>query len=304
MTKRVLIVGGAGFIGANLCEKLGAHGHWVGILDPQAALKQVPQAYAVPLNSTAQLEQLLHDCAVDTVIHLASSLIPSSNADELHHELAHVVQPTLRLVDLCAKARIRFVMFSSGGTVYGDAGAAVVAEGHPLAPKSLYGYAKVVMEDYVRLVGRTRALRYLVLRPSNLYGRHQRIRGAQGFIAVALGRLLNGQVLELWGDGESVRDYLDVRDLVDAVAALLEANVGNVTLNVGSGIGHSIKEVLAVIHQVTGQHVRIVRQPARSTDVKRIVLDTRALGELIDWRPRKLEDGVQDFFDHLQRRDA
>src|SRR4029077_10085232 len=127
---------------------------WVGTLDPQAAVLGIPQSFPVLLHSTAQLEQLLRDHAVDTVVHMASSLLPSSDAAALHRELEQVIQPSLRLIDMCASAGIRFVVFSSGGTVYGDADVPIVAEQHPLAPKSWYGYAKVMMEDYVRFAGR------------------------------------------------------------------------------------------------------------------------------------------------------
>jgi UDP-glucose 4-epimerase len=304
MMKRILMIGGAGFIGANLRETLRRQGDWVGTLDPQAAALLVPESFTVPLHSTEQLEQLLQDNAVDTVIHLASSLLPSSNADAFHRELEQVIQPSLRLIDVCAKAAIRFVMFSSGGTVYGDAGAAAIAENHELAPKSCYGYAKIVMEDYVRLLGRAQGLQYLIVRPSNPYGQHQRLNGAQGFIAVALGKVLSREPLEIWGDGNAIRDYLDVRDLAGAVSALVHGNVGNVTLNVGSGVGHSVNDVLAIIQEATGERVETVQRPARATDVRRIVLNTRALSSLVDWRPRALETGVRDFFTHLKQRDA
>jgi UDP-glucose 4-epimerase len=236
---------------------------------------------------------------VDTVVHLASSLLPSSDAKAFQGELTQVIAPTLRVVDACAKASIRFVLFSSGGTVYGDVDASVVGEAHPLRPKSHYGFSKVLLESYVQHVSRSQGLRYLVVRPSNPYGKHQRLRSPQGFIAVALGKLMRGEPLEIWGDGESVRDYIDVRDLADAVATLVCRDVPNATLNVGCGVGHSVNQVLDIIHAVTCQRPEIIRRPSRSTDVQRVVLDTSALSALIEWRPRALDVGIRDFVEHL-----
>jgi UDP-glucose 4-epimerase len=292
----VLLVGGAGFIGRNLCETLRRRGHRAIVVDARLPQPTPPDEYGVALVERAALEDLLHRHEVDAVIHLASTMLPSSPAAQFERELTEVLAPSFTLMDACAAAAVDFVLFSSGGTVYGDPGPRRAGETQPLAPKSRYGLAKVMLEDYARLCHRMSGLRSLVLRPSNPYGRHQRLDGSQGLVAVALGRALSGAPLEVWGDGEGVRDYLDVQDLSRAVVDLLERGIVDATFNVGSGTGHSVNEVIYAVQQVSGRALNVMRRPARDTDVRRIVLDTSALSQAVDWRPLPLLDGLQRFY--------
>jgi UDP-glucose 4-epimerase len=294
-SRRLALLGGAGFIGRNLAEALRARGHGVVVVDPSLPAAAPPGSMQLDLAQRERLQKLLQVHEVDTVIHLASLLLPGSDAAAFEREIAEVLAPSFALMDYCARASIRVVVFSSGGTVYGDPGPSVVHESQPLAPKSRYGLAKVMLEEYARLCQRSLGLRCIVLRPSNPYGRHQRLNGAQGLVAVALGKALAGEPLEVWGDGEAVRDYVDVRDLADAVVQLIESDMLDTTLNIGSGVGHSVNEVVELVRRVTGLPLTLERRPARSVDVRRVVLDTHALAAAIRWRPTPLEEGLRAF---------
>lgn len=296
---RVLITGAAGFLGRNLSEALVRAGHEVTPVD-RLERGTMPGLHSLPLTALDDLFGLMKARRVEVVVHLACGLLPSSNAEAFVREQHEVLAPSFALMDECARQGIRFVLFSSGGTVYGDAGPGPVHEAHVLAPKNLYGYSKLVLEEYARLRQRSDGLPCLVLRPSNPYGAHQRLRGAQGLIAVAIGRVLSGEPLEIWGDGGAVRDYLDVRDLSAAVVALIEAGTSGCTLNVGSGVGHSILDVLEIVRTVTGRELEVHRRPARGVDVRSVVLDTRALAASIPWAPRPLAAGVADFWRWIQ----
>lgn len=294
-----MLVGGSGFIGRNLRESLVLRGHDVLVADPRVADAPAQQAHRLALTQGAAIEQLLSSHGVDTLVHLASVLLPSSPSAQFEREVAEVLSPSFALMEACARTSVRFVLFSSGGTVYGDPGCDPVPESQPLAPRSRYGLAKLMLEECARMCHRLLGLQYLVVRPSNPYGRHQRLDGAQGLVAVAMGRALTGTPLEVWGDGEGVRDYLDVRDLCCAVADLLEGGASNTVFNIGSGIGHSVNEVIELVRQVSGRDLQLVRHPARATDVRRVVLDTAALQAAIDWRPRPLREGLQQFHGEL-----
>jgi UDP-glucose 4-epimerase len=296
---RVLITGAAGFLGRNLSEALARAGHAVTPVD-RLERGAMPGLHSLPLTALDDLFGLMKARRIEVVVHLACGMLPSSNAEAFVREQHEVLAPSFALMDECARQGIRFVLFSSGGTVYGDAGPGLVHEAHALAPKNLYGYSKLVLEEYARLRQRSDGLPCLVLRPSNPYGAHQRLRGAQGLIAVAIGRVLSGEPLEIWGDGGAVRDYLDVRDLSAAVVALIEAGTSGCTLNVGSGVGHSILDVLEIVRTVTGRKLQVLRRPARGVDVRSVVLDTRALAARIPWAPRPLAAGVADFWRWIQ----
>jgi UDP-glucose 4-epimerase len=294
----VALLGGAGFIGRNLAEALRLRGHRAIVVDPMTGAAPSPDAFAIALAERSALEDLFARQQVDTVVHLASLLLPSSDAAAFEREMAEVLAPSFALMDSCARASRRFVLFSSGGTVYGDPGPSPAREDQPLAPKSRYGLAKLMLEEHARLAHRQLGLPCLVLRPSNPYGRHQRLNAAQGLVAVALGKALAGAPLEVWGDGEAVRDYLDVRDLADAVVRLVDSGAEG-TFNIGSGVGHSVNEVIELVRRTSGRALEVVRRPARSVDVRRIVLDTSALRSAIDWRPRSLQEGLADFHRQL-----
>lgn len=300
---RVLLTGAAGFLGRNLSEAFLASGHPVTLVDrlDRAAM---PGLHSLPLSDTASLFALLRTERIDVVVHLACGLLPSSGTEAFTHEQRDVLAPSFALMDECARAGIRFVLFSSGGTVYGDAGLTRVREDHALAPKNLYGFSKVVLEEYARLRHRSDGLPFLIVRPSNPYGPHQRLHGAQGIIAVAMGRAASGEPLEVWGDGSAVRDYVDVRDLCAGVVALIEAGVTGRTLNIGSGMGHSIAEVLDLVRQATGRDLKVLARPARGVDVRAVVLDTSALAATIPWAPRPLAEGIRDFWRWIEAHEA
>ncbi len=291
---RVLILGGAGFLGRNLRAGFEAAGHAVTVVD-RASRAAADMHHCLDLSDQAALSGLMQQQGSEVLVHLTCGLLPSSSAEDFAREQREVIEPSFRLMEHCARAGMRFVLVSSGGTVYGDAGEQRVREDHPLAPKSYYGFSKVMLEAYAQLCHRMHGLQYLLLRPSNPYGRHQRLQGAQGLIAVALGRLLSGQALQVWGDGSVVRDYLDVHDLTGAVVSLVERGIVNQTLNIGSGVGHSLNEVLALVREVTGRPLQVDYRAARGVDVKSIVLDTTALAAAIPWQPRPLRLGLADF---------
>lgn len=301
--KRVLLTGGAGFLGRNFREAFAAAAHEVAVVDRVDRISTHPH-HGVALADDERLFGLMHALRTDVVVHLACGLLPSSGAAEFAREQREVIEPTFRLMTHCARIGVRFVLLSSGGTVYGDTIGGRVHEDHPLAPKNYYGFSKVVLEEYARLCHRMNGLQYLILRPSNPYGRHQRMHGAQGLVAVALGRVLSGQPLEIWGDGSSVRDYLDVRDLSAAVVALVNQDIVNCSLNIGSGVGHSINQVLALVREASGRDLQVVRWPERGVDVRSIVLDTTALAATIAWQPRALTVGIQDFYSSISPTDV
>ena len=299
LSRRLALLGGAGFIGRNLADALRARGHVVLVVDPRLPASATADVALLPLVERERLHALLRLHAVDTVIHLASLMLPASDAAAFEREVADVLVPSFALMDYCARSAIRVVLFSSGGTVYGDAGPGPIREDQRLAPQSRYGLAKVMLEEHARMCQRLHGLRCLILRPSNPYGRHQRLHGAQGLVAVALGKALAGESLAVWGDGEAVRDYLDVRDLADAVVQLVESGAEGASFNIGSGVGHSVNEVVECVRHVTGRRLEVLHRPARGVDVKHIILDTAALAASIRWQPRPLEDGLRDFHREL-----
>ncbi len=298
--RTVLLLGGTGFIGTNLAQALLAAGHDVLVGGRGSRADRLPAAVEwvpLPLDAVDDLAALVVRAGVDTVVHLASAMKPSSTLADYLVERDAVMTPAIRLASALATAGTRLIYFSSGGTIYGAGagGAGQAAEDDPCAPISFYGQSKLEMETHLRFLERTAGLRTLIVRPSNPYGPGQPLEGGQGLVSVLLGRIAERRGLEVWGDGSTVRDYIHIDDLVAAVRALIERDTAGTTLNIGSGAGHSLLDVVRIVEHVTGRPVPLAFKPARAADVPRLVLDVARLRDMGLHHSRPLTDGVRDY---------
>jgi UDP-glucose 4-epimerase len=193
----------------------------------------------------------------------------------------------------------RFVYLSSGGTVYGDPREVPVNEDEPTRPRGVYGELHVRCEEVISKATREDGLRALVLRCSTVYGEGQQPDRGQGVINTFIRHIERDQPIELFGDGTTVRDYLYVGDLARIVVALLSVEDGPTTLNVGSGEGTSLIDVLRLVEAEVGRSATVIRHEERSFDVHRIVLDISRLHELVDVEQTSLVEGVHRTHDWL-----
>lgn len=296
---RYLIVGGSGFLGVNLACHLARAGHAVAVCSRSisrhaAALHAAGVIqHQARLGDLAALRAIVLRMAPDAVIHMASGLIVADTDRAYRHERDEIVTPTWQLAEFLARCDIRLVYFSSGGAVYGEGDGGLLHEQMPCRPVSYYGLGKLEAEEAIRFVHRTRGLRHLIVRPSNPHGLLQRDDGRQGLIQVALRAVREASRLPVWGDGNSVRDYIHVDDLCHAMEALLAIDAAELTVNIGSGTGHSLLQVLEAVYRVTGHRVPLDFHPARSADVAHVVLDVGRLKALGAWRSRSLQSGLR-----------
>jgi len=246
----------------------------------------------------AALMQLLPQCG--TVVHLASSTTPGSSAQQPELERANL-QLTQQLVDtLQTQPDTHLVFFSSGGTVYGDPTRLPVLEDAPLAPLSPYGATKVAQENLC-LALRAQGHAVSILRPSNAYGPGQALKGGFGLVRTLLEHAREGTELQLWGDGENVRDYIYIDDLVDATLRLLARPESAATYNLGSGTGYSVNQVKAMVVQTTSRPIVTRYVAARRVDVRSVVLDSQRLQSVLQWQPKTiLAEGIQRAWQALQ----
>ena len=307
--RNILLIGGAGFIGANIIRHLlDADDYDVSVVEPEfASLHRLSglrvKTHRCEISNIDELKSIIIEDKIDTVIHLVSTIIPGSNFDDYQREFTNVIFPSIRLMELCCERNIRFVYFSSGGTVYGDRKGDVVpfAENCPMAPISYYGWSKQMMENSIQYMHRTLNLQYMIIRPSNPYGKGQNLYGKQGLIAVAFGKIMEGDTIQVWGDGSAVRDYIYIDDLGKAVVDLLRnENVVNVTLNIGSGIGYNINQIIAYLRDVVKEDIGVEYIAARQVDVSSVVLDTTLLRSFINFNPIDIKEGIVKFYHDIK----
>jgi UDP-glucose 4-epimerase len=287
---RVLVLGGAGFIGSTLVRALVERG-----VTPRVLTR--PSRSGANLRSVLGAVDLVHgdfmDDAVlrvamrgvDTVFHLITTTFPNMVIESSNYDLLSNLLPTIRMLEIARETGVRRVVYaSSGGTVYGEPQQLPITEAHPLAPKSAYGQSKLTIENYLGFYARTTSLQVSVLRLSNPFGPSQNPYGAQGVIAVALGCARDRRPLRVFGEGQAVRDYIYVDDVVDAM--LLAADARPDIFNVSSGIGRSVNDVIAAVERASGRRIEREVVPQRLGDVSINVLDSSRVRERLGWRPR------------------
>lgn len=299
---RVLVLGGSGFIGWHVVQALVGAGHQVrvyGRSTGQTRLRHDRAEYlAGDLADTAALSQALLGC--DAVYHLISTTVPATAERDPVGDVQGNLIGTLGLLAAMRQQGIgRLVYMSSGGTVYGIPQQVPIRETHPLAPIGSYGIVKTAIEGFI-----AREIRHglvpVVLRTANAYGPQQSTIGVLGFINTLLHCLSLGKPFELMGDGSVIRDFLHVRDLARLCLQALTAE-RPVTVNAGSGRGHSLREVIDLAAEITGQRPELVLRPARGIDAPVSVLDIRLAGETFGWSPRiGLREGLTDTWTWVQ----
>ena len=302
----ILFIGGGGFIGFNIIKYLASSHHNIFVyepifvnLDKFSELDSDVTIIRGTLTDTDTIESALNVYKINVLVHLVSSLIPGSSFVDFEKEFDSVIAPTSKLIKLCAEKKIKFVYFSSGGTIYGNCNLDKIGESTDLAPISYYGLSKQIMETNILFESRKKSLDYLIMRPSNPFGPGQSLNGAQGLIAVILGKVLKGEPIQIWGDGSSIRDYIFIKDLCVLFAKLIDFDVKNDIINIGSGVGYSVNEIIACVKNALNINITTKYTASRDADVFSVVLDVRKLQNYVgDVVLTPMEDAIREFYDY------
>lgn len=299
MAKNILILGGNGFLGQNLvlefCKNKNYNVFVYDISKPKHRIENITY-YVGDLDQSQNIIEIMYNNQINVLIHMISTIIPGSLLDDYVANCKIVQLNTIPLLDYCSKNSILLVYFSSGGTVYGVKGGKI-REDEPTAPISYYGLSKVQIEDLINFYHRRYGMNYLILRPSNPYGCGQNLYGKQGLIAVIMGKLLKDEPIKIFGDGETIRDYIYIDDFVYYVSELISNEVLNETINIGSGEGFSINHILSIVNNLCDGRLKIDYIEARKDDVPNMILDVTRLHNFVKHSNRTLQEGIKAFFE-------
>jgi UDP-glucose 4-epimerase len=294
---KVLVSGGAGFIGSQVADRLIADGHEVVILDDLSTghVEQLPakaRFYQMDLRSP-WLGELFRIEQPEAVVHQAAQAsVPRSVEDPVFTTDVNVLG-TAALLQASAQHGVRrFLFASTGGALYGDADVTPTPEDYPTLPVSPYGASKLAGEVYLRTFHALHGLSYAALRYANVYGPRQDPHGEAGVVAIFSGRLLSGASVRINGDGKQTRDFVYVGDVAEANALALASDaVGS--FNVGTGIETDINRIFEVLQRLAGSHQSEEHGPAMPGEQRRSVVDARKIEKVLGWRPRTiLESGL------------
>lgn len=295
---RILVTGGAGFIGSHIVEAYLAEGHEVAVVDNLATgrrsnVDRRATLHEVDIHSR-ELESIFASFKPEVVNHHAAQASVKVGQTDPVHDLEVNGGGTARVVQLAVAHGARKIIYaSSGGTVYGEPRALPVTEGHAIAPRSNYGTSKYVGELYVQLAARTAEIEYTIFRYGNAYGPRQDPHGEAGVVAIFTGLMRAGEPCTIDGDGEQKKDYLYVGDIARVNVLALTRGSGLVA-NIGTGQGTTVNHIYRVLSAEIGNTIPARTGPPRPGDVRNFWLDcSRARAEL-GWEPRvTFEEGIR-----------
>ena len=297
---QVLLTGGTGFIGSHLTEALLNAGHAVRVLTSSSSIHPNIQPFVHQLtllrgdfgNQQRMVEYLQ---GVDYLVHVAWTTVPKTATENPLYDAQTNLLGGLHLLEAAVAAGVKRVFFiSTGGALYGVPQYTPIDEQHPLDPISAYGASKLAFERYLKVYQHNHQLAYTTFRVANAYGPRQNLTKNQGVIGIWLQRILQGQPIEIWGDGTVVRDYIYVEDVAQLVAQHLTHTQPSTAYNVGSGQGYSLNEILAACTQVSGTAPTVHYLKGRAFDVPINILSTKKIQEALHWQPNiGLEAGIQ-----------
>jgi UDP-glucose 4-epimerase len=311
---RILVTGGAGFIGSHLVDRLLRDGHTVTVVDDLSTGRHANLAAAKALAphrlmfvradvTGGLVDDVVARAKPDVVHHLAAQMdVRRSVADPLHDARVNVLG-TIRLLEACRRHGVRkMIVATSGGCIYGEPDPATlpVDEEHAALPHSPYGASKLATESYLHVYGAIHGLSWTSLALGNVYGPRQDPRGEAGVVSIFAGRMLAGLPVTIYGDGEQTRDFVHVEDVVEAFVAAMDG-AERLRCNIGTQSETSVNELFDVLARLCGYLDEPRYAPARAGELQRIALDVSRARQTLGWRPRvDLERGLASVVEWLR----
>jgi UDP-glucose 4-epimerase len=295
---KIIVTGGAGFIGSHIVDEFIAAGHDVSVVDDLSTgfrqnLNPRARFYEMDIRDRTLAEVFAME-KPDIVCHQAARAnVRESFEKPLLYADVNVVG-SLNILECCRRSEVRKVVYAStGGAVYGEPEYLPVTEEHPVNPLDPYGASKHHVEHYLHLYRRNFSLDFTVLRYPNVYGPRQSPYGEAGVVAIFASKMLRGVSPTINGDGEQERDFVHVSDVARANVLSLE-NGGGQLLNIGSGNGTSVNTIYERLAALTGFSGQPIISPAKAGEVRRIFLDSTRAQHILGWRTNtSLTDGLR-----------
>lgn len=288
---KILVTGGAGFIGSSIVDALILKNHKVAIVDDLSTgnLKNINKKakfYKFSITDRQKINGMFKKEKFDVVIHHAAQLDVRKSVEDPLFDADVNIKGSLNILEACKNTKVKKIIFaSSGGTMYGECSGKAPDEKTPANPLSPYGVAKNSVENYIKSYSAIYGLKYTVLRYANVYGPRQDPHGEAGVVAIFIGKMLKNEPVKIFGDGRQMRDYVFVSDVVEAnLRALTKGE--NEIINIGTQTVFSVnalaKEIAAVIKY--GQKPEYM--PKRSGELFRNFLNISKAAKVLGWKPR------------------
>lgn len=306
---KILVTGGAGFIGSHLLPRLAAAGHQVTVLDNFSTGKREHVPSGVPIIQRDLLADGLTEIfqreRFEVVIHLAAQTMVDESLRLPEKDAAENVLGTVKLLDACQRSKVKRIIIASSAAVYGNVGEQELplSEKRAAAPLSFYGLSKFTAENYLTMYQRIFGLDYVVLRFANVYGERQGTSGEGGVVSIFSRAAARGQGVKVFGSGEQTRDFIYAGDIAEAILAALETDKVNAVYNISTAAETSVNTLIRILSRVSGRKITVQQLPVREGDILRSSLDNRAARQGLGWHPRTdIHEGLRRTYDYFLSR--
>lgn len=302
----ILVTGGAGFIGSHIVNGYIEAGHQVTVIDNLSSgelrfLNPTAKFYEMNILDPKILDILKKE-KVNAINHHAAQIsVSDSVANPLFDANSNIIG-TLQLMQSAVSSNVeKFIFASTGGAMYGEQINFPASEDHPCQPLSPYGISKLCAENYIKFFNEQYGMSTTVLRYSNVFGPHQNPHGEAGVVAIFCQKLVKDQKPVICGDGEQTRDFISVRDVVQANLIALKPNCTG-TFNVGTGKETSVNTLTECLFNISGKNISAVYDSPRSGEQRRSVIDYKKFHDNFGWKPEiSLEQGLIETYEFFQK---
>jgi UDP-glucose 4-epimerase len=306
---RIVVTGGAGFIGSSVADRFVREGHRVTIIDNLSTgvepnVNRKAKFYKVDIRS-AVIDKIFEKTKPDVLCHHAAQIDVRKSTDDPILDADVNILGTLNLLNACVKHKVKKVIFAStGGAIYGEQSCFPADEKHPASPLSPYGVTKLTIEKYLHFYRETYGMDFVSLRYANVYGPRQNPFGEAGVVAIFAQRLLTGKEAVINGDGAQTRDFVFVDDVVESNLLALDYP-GSDIFNIGTGLETDISSVFRLLKKITGSKQKEINAPPKPGEQQRSVLGFSKARRLLGWKPKHdLQKGMAkavEFFRQAMR---
>jgi len=298
---KILITGGAGFIGSNLVKSLLGGDHEIVVLDNLSTgefdnIKEFIEEIEFleeDIRNYSGIEAIFE--GVDAVVHLAAQSDVNTSVQFPKYDADVNINGTLNVLLACREYKVKKLVFTSSAAVYGDPRKVPIRESTPLRPISPYGISKMVAERYIEFFSRNYGINAIIFRIFNVYGK-----GSRGVVWDFIKRIVGDKEITIYGDGNQTRDFIYIEDVVEALKLAIKSDVSG-TFNLASGEETSINQIISILRDKMEKEVRIKHKKARKGDIRYSLADISKLKEELNFSPRySLEEGIEYLLRELE----
>ncbi|WP_091736637.1 NAD-dependent epimerase/dehydratase family protein [Marininema mesophilum] len=301
---KVLVTGGAGFIGSHIVEQLLNHGYQPVVVDNLHSGKEnylqsgVP-FYRLNIQDEGLMEVFERERPRVVIHHAANAKVTTSVEDPIRDADINIVG-TLRVLEACRQYGAEKIVYASSAAIYGNPEYLPLDENHPVRPLSPYGISKFTPESYLKIYNDLYGLHYTAFRYANVYGVRQLPGGEAGVIPTLMNKVIDGETFTIDGDGDQSRDFIDVEDVARANIFALEKG-NNEIFNLGTGLRTTLNDLIAIMEEILGEKIETVHGPDRSGDIKHSYFDIQYVTDTLGWSPQvDLKKGLERTFAYFQ----